>query len=102
MLVIVGMHFLGLICAAALLIPALRSNDRPPRSEGGDDGWGNQPPPPAPPPSDKPGPGVPLPDALPARARLRDHERLGDRVPRPERRPAREPSRQPVPSRTER
>lgn len=102
MLVIVGMHFLGLICAAALLIPALRSSDHPPRPEGSDDGWGNQPSPPTPPPSDKPGPGVPLPDALPARVRLRDHERLGDLVPRPERRPAREPSRQPVPARTER
>ena len=97
MLVFVGMHLLGFACAAALLIPALRSGDRPPRTDhGSDDGWGNQPPP-NPPQPDRPGPGLPLPDALPARVRLRDHERLGDRLPRRERRPAREPA--PAPER---
>ncbi|HUZ29476.1 MAG TPA: hypothetical protein VMU90_09555 [Solirubrobacteraceae bacterium] len=95
MLVVVGMHFLGLLCAAALLIPALRGSDQPPRTDSGDDGWGNQRPPTSPPP-DRPGPGVPLPDAVPARVRLRDHDRLPDVLPRRPRRPAREPARQPT------
>jgi hypothetical protein len=97
MLVIVGMHLLGLLCAAALLIPALRAGDKPPRADrGGDDGWGRRPPP-SPPPADQPGPGLPLPDARPARIRLRDHDRLPDRLPRRVRRPVREPERPAAP-----
>jgi hypothetical protein len=98
MLMIAGMHLLGLVCAAALLLPALRGGpDLPPRTDrGSDDGGGHGPPKPPPTPSDVPRGGLPLPDAVPARVRLRDHRRLADLLPRRERRPAREPERQPV------
>ena len=46
MLMIAGVHLLGLACVAVLMIPALRDGpDSPPRpSDGGsDDGWGNYP-----------------------------------------------------------
>jgi hypothetical protein len=97
MLMIAGMHLLGLVCAAALLLPALRGGPEfPPRPErGSDDGWGHGPPK-HPAPSDLPTGGLPLPDAVPARVRLRDHRRLSDLLPRRERRPAREPEREPV------
>ncbi len=92
------MHLLGLGCVAVLLLPALREVPEPPRppDSGSDDGWGHGPPrPPRRP--DRPRGGIPLPDAQPARVRLRDdHGRLGDRLPAPQRRPAREPARQPV------
>jgi hypothetical protein len=98
MLMIAGVHLLGLACVAVLMIPALRDPpDSPPRpSDGGsDDGWGNYPRRP-PSPSDVPGGGLPLPDAEPARVRLRDHRRLADGISPRERRPAREPERVPV------
>jgi hypothetical protein len=97
MLMIAGMHLLGLVCAAALLLPALRGgNDLPPRRDSGsDDGWGHGPPSPRVPYDAPPG-GLPLPDAVPARVRLRDHRRLPDFLPAPERRPAPEPARDPV------
>jgi hypothetical protein len=99
-LMIAGMHLLALVVAAALILPALR--DRPeagPSSDGGSDGGGGHGPsrPPAPPTG--PGGGLPLPDAVPPRVRLRDHRRLADHHPGPDRRPAREPGRTPVPSR---
>jgi hypothetical protein len=97
MLMIAGMHVLGMVCAAALLLPALRGgNELPPRSDRGpDDGWGHGPRrPPQPPPA--PIGGLPLPDAAPARVRLRDHHRLADFHSDRERRPAREPDRTPV------
>jgi hypothetical protein len=95
---IAGIHLLGLAFVAALLIPALR--DRPDRpgegsDSGSDDGWGNHPRQPLTPPG-VPGGGLPLPDSVPARVRLRDHRRLGELVPSPARRPAREPQRRPV------
>jgi hypothetical protein len=97
MLMIAGMHLLGLICAAALLLPALRGGpDVPPRSEqDSDEGWGHGPPK-HPSPSDLPTGGLPLPDATAARVRLRDHRRLPELLPPRERRPAREPSREPA------
>ncbi|HUO74473.1 MAG TPA: hypothetical protein VMU39_27125 [Solirubrobacteraceae bacterium] len=98
MLMIAGVHLLGLACVAVLMIPALRDGpDSPPQaSDGGsDDGWGNYPRRPVSP-RDVPGGGLPLPDAEPAHVRLRDHRRLGDHLPARERRPAREPDRQPV------
>jgi hypothetical protein len=97
MLMIAGMHLLGLVCAAALILPALRNEpELPPRSDrDSDDGWGHGPPRP-PEPSGAPRGGVPLPDADQARIRLRDHRRLGDLLPRRERRPARAPAREPV------
>ena len=98
MLMIAGVHLLGLACVAVLMVPALRDRpDSPPRpSEGGsDDGWGNYPRRP-PGPSNVPGGGLPLPDAIPARIRLRDHRRLNEQLPARERRPVREPDRPPV------
>jgi hypothetical protein len=98
LLMIAGMHLLGLVCAAVLIIPALRdSQDFPPRPDpGSDGGWGRGPDrPPAP--KDPPrGGGIPLPDAEQARIRLRDHRKLGDLLPGRDRRPAREPDRTPV------
>jgi hypothetical protein len=98
MLMIAGVHLVGLACVAVLMIPALRDGpESPPRSSdgGSDDGWGNRPRRP-PSPNDLPGGGLPLPDANPARIRLRDHERLRERLPVRQRRPAREPARQPA------
>jgi hypothetical protein len=98
MLMIAGVHLLGLACVAVLMIPALRDMpDSPPRppDDGSDDGWGNHPRRPRDP-SDGPGGGLPLPDATPARVRLRDHRRMRDLLPRRQRRPAREPERTPV------
>jgi len=98
MLMIAGMHFLGLVCAAVLIIPALRDGPEIPPSRpdpGSDGGWGRGPdlPPKSP---DAPRGGIPLPDAEPALVRLRDHRTLSEQVPRRERRPAREPDRTPV------
>ena len=96
-LMIAGMHLLGLICAAVLILPALRdSPDLPRRPDGGsDDGWGGGPDGPPTPPTPPPG-GIPLPDAEPAAVRLRDHRKLPAHLPRRERRPVREPERTPV------
>jgi hypothetical protein len=96
MLIVAGMHLLGLVCAAALLVPALRGGpDLPPRGDqGSDGGWGQRPP--KPPTPEAPSGGLPLPDAVPARVRLRDHRRLPDLLPPRQRRPSREPSRQPT------
>lgn len=97
MLMLAGMHLLGLVCAVALLLPALRGGpDLPPRTDhDSDEGWGHGPPPP-PKPFDLPTGGLPLPDAVQSRLRLRDHRRLPDLLPPRERRPARKPDRQPV------
>jgi hypothetical protein len=101
MLWIAGFHFIGLLCVAALLIPALKSDDGPGSSESGssDDGWGNLPQD-GPRPKLWPGGGIPLPDAVPPKVRLRDHQRLSDLRTPYVRRPAREPIRSPerVPS----
>ncbi|MDQ6804993.1 MAG: hypothetical protein M3065_08475, partial [Actinomycetota bacterium] len=77
-LLVIGMHLLALACAAVLIVHAAKTAPRVGwrSSEGGsDDGPG----------SDRRGPrtsprlpggGLPLPDAQPARVRLRDHRRL--------------------------
>jgi hypothetical protein len=93
---IAGVHILGLACVALLLLPALR--DGSPRwddeaDEGGGGGSHTPPVPPVPPTG-----GIPLPDAVPAGVRLRDHRRLGDKLPARQRRPGRAPAR-PVPVR---
>jgi hypothetical protein len=98
LLMIAGVHVLGLACVAVLMIPALRDGPLPPQGpsdSGSDEGWGRGPrkPPKEP---DSPRGGIPLPDAVPARVRLRDHRKLAELLPRTERRPAREPVRRPV------
>ena len=89
---IAGVHILGLACVGVLLLPALR--DESPRwgSDSDDEGWGRGP---GTPPSrpEPPTGGVPLPDSVPAGVRLRDHDRLGDKLPPRERRRVREPAR---------
>src|SRR5262249_46335628 len=95
---IAGVHLLGLGCIAVLLFPALRDDSPNParRSEGeGDDGWGRGPKLPPKPPAPPRG-GVPLPDAVQSRIRLRGPGRLSELLPSPARRPAREPVRPPV------
>jgi hypothetical protein len=97
MLMIAGMHLFGLVCAAALILPALRDRpEAPPQSDGGSGGGGWRRPPKPWTPVTGPGGGLPLPDADPAAVRLRDHETLADRQRPPERRPAHEPERRPV------
>jgi len=100
-LMVAGMHLLACACAAVLIIHAKNAAPTIPwrAPEGGsDDGWGNDRRRPQGPPHPSGG-GIPLPDAEPARVRLRDHRRLADLNPPRERRPAREPVR--VPARTD-
>jgi hypothetical protein len=97
-LLLIGMHLLALAGAGVLIVHAARTAPTAGwRAPGGgsDDGPGNSRPGPMAPPN-VPGGGLPLPDAAPARVRLRDHRRLADLTPPRERRPAREPVREPV------
>lgn len=98
------LHVIALGVVTALLVMFLRSDTTrtwspPDDGDGGGGGGGND----RLGPWVKPGPGgggLPLPDAIPARVRLRDHTRLADLLPAPTRRPQREPGRGPrVPSR---
>lgn len=98
LLMIAGMHVLGLLCVAVLMVLAFRQppgDDRRPFDPGSDDGWGNEPREPHRP-YDRPWGGIPLPDAEPATVRLRDERKLGDLRPDRDRRPVREPERAPV------
>jgi hypothetical protein len=98
LLLIGGVHIFGFAAVAILMLPALREgwNHPPPPSSDGGEGWGPGGPGLLPVlPSSTPGGGLPLPDAVPARVRLRDHRRLADLLPPRERRPAREPARDP-------
>jgi hypothetical protein len=98
MLIIAGVHLLGLGCVAVLMLSAFRTDAAPPNESTdseSDDGWGNEPRRPRGP-SARPRGGVPLPDAEQSRIRLRDHGKLSDRIPPRERRPARAPTRIPV------
>jgi len=97
-----GLHLLGFGFGAVLLLPLLRDErivpaTRPGEDEDGGGGGGSDRVAPRPPRGPRGG-GVPLPDAVPARVRLREPARLADLVPAPERRrehaPA--PSRTPV------
>jgi hypothetical protein len=92
-----GLHLLGFCFAALLLLPCLRDERiaPPPRSdedtEGGGGGGSDRR---RPAPSRGPRGGgipIPLPDAVPARVRLRDGSRLADVLPRVARRPAHAP-----------
>lgn len=98
---IFAMHLVMLVFAALLFRAFLRSDtveEWSPvgDSDDGDDGPGSDRLRPRAPNSPRDG-GLPLPDAAPARLRLRDHERLGDRLPRPARRPGHAPERDPAP-----
>jgi hypothetical protein len=97
LLTIAGVHLLGLGCVAVLMFSALREGpgDQPWANPDSDDGNGNKPLFPRSP-SDRPRGGIPLPDAEPARLRLRDHRKLTELMPGRERRPSREPDRPPV------
>jgi len=70
------------------------SRPGPPDAKPGD-GWDKRPPPPDPPDPNRPQGGIPLDDAMPARARLRGTGRIAAR-PGWERRRAREPERAPA------
>ena len=104
MLLFTALHVVGLGIVTTLLVMFLRADTTrvwsPPDDSDGSDGGGND----RLGPRSRPGPGgggLPLPDALPARVRLRDHSRLADLLPAPVRRPAHEPARAPrrVPAR---
>jgi hypothetical protein len=92
LLVFGGLHLVALLLAGGLLLLFMRSDTAaqlPPHEDGG--GGGNDRVSPAHP-SGPGGTPLPLPDALPARVRLRAPGRLADLLPRRERRPAREPA----------
>jgi hypothetical protein len=98
LLMIAGVHLVGLACVAVLMFSAFRAGEAPPSESTdteSDEGGGNQPRHPRGP-SERPWGGVPLPDAEQARVRLRDHRKLGSQLPARQRRPAREPGRTPV------
>jgi hypothetical protein len=95
-----GLHLLGFGFATVLLLPLLRDERIAPvaRGEEDDDGGGGndrvrRTPPPGP-----RGGGIPLPDAVPARVRLREPARLADLLPPPRRRREHAPA--PGPTRT--
>jgi hypothetical protein len=97
-LLMAALHLVGLVFVAVLLLMFLRSDTaspyRPPEDSDGGGGGGNDR---LTPPDRKgpPGDGVPLPDATPARVRLRDHSRLPGLWPRRDRRRSDEPERAP-------
>jgi hypothetical protein len=96
LLLIAGVHVFGFAAVAILMLPAIRDGWGLPPGSDSDDGGGRGPDVPPTAPVAPSGGGLPLPDAVPARVRLRDHDRLADRLPARERRPAREPDRQPA------
>lgn len=97
-----GLHLLGLGFAALMLLPLMRDERIAPATRGEEDddgGGGNDRVDPTAPRGPSPG-GIPLPDARPARVRLREPARLADLLPPPRRRehaptpgPARTPAR---------
>jgi hypothetical protein len=93
-----GIHFVGFICVGLLMLPALRDEPDPPTDQdsgSSDDGWGNLPAG-RPDSGNRPGGGIPLPDAEQSRVRLREPGRIREGHPMPQRRPVRDPQRQPV------
>ena len=94
-----SLHLLGVAFGALLLVPLLRDEQPPlwvPSQEDDDDHGGSDRLPSRSPRDPSPG-GLPLPDALPTRIRLRQPARLGDLTPKRDRRPAHRP--RPVPQR---
>jgi hypothetical protein len=101
MVIFGALHIIALALGVVLFMMFLKSDStsswKPPEEDEGGGGGGNDRLPSTPKP--KPTGGVPLPDADPARSRLRGHEKLRDVRPRPLRRdphPA-GPDRRPVP-----
>jgi hypothetical protein len=95
-----GLHLLGFGFAAVMLLPLLRDERIVPVARGEEDddaGGGNDRVRPSPRPDPRGG-GIPLPDAVPARVRLREAARLADLLPGPPRRRehAPTPTRMPV------
>jgi hypothetical protein len=90
MVIFGALHVIALALGVVLFMMFLRSDStsswKPPEDDEGGGGGGNDRLPSRPKP--KPTGGVPLPDADPARARLRGHGKLRDARPRPQRRPA--------------
>jgi hypothetical protein len=98
-----GLHLLGIGFAALMLLPLLRDERIAPVARGEEDedgGGGSDRLGPTAPRGPRPG-GIPLPDATPARVRLREPGRLADLLPAPPRRrrehaPAPAPTRAPA------
>jgi len=100
-LLVGGLHLVAMVFAGILIAFCLRSEETPPFSPGqdGDDGGGGSD---RRVPRDPPRPrggGLPLPDAAPARVRLRGAATLATLLAGRDRRPAREPARPPAPAR---
>jgi hypothetical protein len=88
-----GLHLVMFALGALLLLPCLKDERPAPWASQEDDdegGGGNDRVRHDPPRGPRPG-GIPLPDALPARVRLRGPDRLADLLPGNERRPAHAP-----------
>ena len=97
-LLLTGVHALGLGLLCGMLWLSFKADDRTSGEDDGDGGWGND----RRPPEDSRGPrdgGLPLPDAEQSRVRLREPGRIAQRLPRPERRRTDEPVRVPAKSR---
>jgi len=99
-----GLHLIGFGFAALLLLPLLRDERIVPAARPDEDdetgGGGNDRLRPVAPRGPRPG-GLPLPDAVPARVRLREPARLADLLPSPPRRRREHaPTPAPAPSRT--
>lgn len=90
---------IGFGFAAVLLLPLLRDESVVPSAARGEDedqgGGGNDRVVPTPP-SGPRGGGIPLPDAVPARVRLREPARLADLIPPPSRRREHAPAPSPL------
>jgi hypothetical protein len=94
-LLLTGVHALGLGLLCGMLWLSFKADDTTSGDDDGEGGWGND----RRPPEDSHGPsdgGLPLPDAEPARVRLRQPGRIADALPSPERRGTEEPVRVPV------
>lgn len=94
-----ALHLLGFGFAAVLLLPLLRDERIVPaaRSDEEDEGGGGNDRVRPPAPRGPRGGGIPLPDAVPARVRLREPVRLADLLPPPARRREHAPT--PAPTR---
>ena len=101
MLIFGALHLIALALGVVLFMMFLRSDTAsawtPPDDDEGGGGGGNDRLPSRPKP--RPNGGIPLPDAEPARTRLRGHEKLRDAYRRPLRRPAEPPAPRRLPAR---